>query len=131
MSAIAIQHLSADQIPVNTVRRHLEQPDLPRYTKCRSVRPKLGSFEAYLREPIAAAGSKRIPAPVLAREIRERHYGSTDRKGLRLGWELRPRPAEEPLVRFETAVRERMQVDWIELVTKITLPGMDDLQPPT
>lgn len=99
---------------VNTVRRHLEQPDLPRYAKRRSVRPKLGPFEAYLRERIASAGAERIPASVLAREIRERGYRGTDRQVLRLVRELRPRPAEEPLVRFETAAGEQMQVDWIE-----------------
>ena len=33
---------------------------------------------------------------------------------LRLVRELRPRPPEEPLVRFETAAGEQMQVDWIE-----------------
>jgi len=99
---------------VNTVRRHLEQPDRPRYAKRRSVRPKLGPFEAYLRERVATSGSERIPATVLAREIRERGYRGTDRQVLRLVRELRPRPREEPLVRFETAAGEQLQVDWIE-----------------
>jgi transposase len=51
-------------------------------------------------------------APV--REIRERGYRGTDRQVLRLVRELRPRPVEEPLVRFETAAGEQMQVDSIE-----------------
>lgn len=99
---------------VNTVRRHLAHRELPRYAKRHSVRPKLGPFEGYLRERIATAGAERIPATVLAREIRERGYRGTDRQVLRLVRELRPRPAEEPLVRFETAAGEQMQVDWIE-----------------
>jgi transposase len=99
---------------VNTVRRHLEHPELPRYAKRRSTRPKLGPFEAYLRERIATAGAERIPASVMAREIRQQGYRGSDRQVLRLVRELRPRPVEEPLMRFETAAGEQMQVDWIE-----------------
>jgi transposase len=99
---------------VNTVRRYLEQPQVPRYAKRRSVRPKLGPYESYLRDRVASAGVDRIPAAVLAREIREQGYRGTDRQVARLVRELRPRPAEEPLIRFETAAGEQMQVDWIE-----------------
>jgi transposase len=99
---------------VNTVRRYLEQPEQPRYERQVVTRPKLGPFEPYLRERIAAAGEARIPAVVLAREIRERGYRGSDRQVMRLVRSLRPRPVEEPLVRFETAPGEQMQVDWVE-----------------
>jgi transposase len=97
---------------VNTVRRHLEYPEPPRYARRRPVRPKLGPFEAYLRERIASWGG--IPASVLAREIRERGYRGTDRQVLRFVRQVRPRPAEESPVRFATVACQQMQVDWIE-----------------
>lgn len=99
---------------VNTVRRYLEQPERTRYAARRSVRPKLGPFEAYLRERIAAAGGERLPAVVLAREIRDRGYRGSDRQVARLVRVLRPQPVAEPLVRFETAPGEQLQVDWVE-----------------
>jgi transposase len=99
---------------VNTVRRHLVYPELPRYAKRGSVRPKLGPFEAYLRERVASWGCEGIPASVLAREIRERGYRGTDRQVLRFVRELRPGPVEESLVRFDKAAGHQMQVDWIE-----------------
>lgn len=99
---------------VNTVRRYLEQPERPRYVRRVVARPKLGPFEPYLRERITAAGEDRIPAVVLAREIRERGYRGSDRQVMRLVRALRPQPGVEPLVRFETAPGEQMQVDWVE-----------------
>jgi transposase len=100
---------------VNTVRRYLQEPEPPRYPqRRRSVRPKLGPYEAYLRERVTAALPQRLPATVLAREIREQGYRGSDRQVARLVRELRPMVPAEPLVRFETTPGEQLQVDWVE-----------------
>ena len=75
---------------------------------------KLAVHESYLRDRQAAAQPSRIPATVLYREIAERGYQggmSQLRAFLRT---LRPNQAVAPVVRFETAAGEQMQVDWVE-----------------
>lgn len=99
---------------VNTVRRYLEEPEPPRYRRRRTDRPKLGAFEPYLRERVAAALPERLPAAVLAREIRELGYQGSVRQVSRFVRTLRPVPPVEPVTRFETEPGEQMQVDWIE-----------------
>ena len=54
---------------VNTVRRHLDSDDLPRYEREKLHSTKLSPFEVYLQERQAAARPARIPATVLYREI--------------------------------------------------------------
>jgi transposase len=99
---------------VNTVRRHLEGEGRPRY-KARPVRPgKLEPYKAYLVERVRAAGPEWIPATVLAREIGERGYRGSVKLVSRFVRGLKPERAEEPLVRFETAPGQQLQVDWIE-----------------
>jgi len=99
---------------VNTVRRYLEEPEPPRYRRRRSDRPKLGAFEPYLRERVSAALPQRLPATVLAREIRELGYQGSARQVSRFVRTLRPAPPVEPVTRFETEPGEQLQVDWIE-----------------
>lgn len=99
---------------VNTVRRHLESPALPRYERRVRRETKLSPHEGYLRARQEAARPLWIPATVLYREIKARGYQgqmSQLRAFLRT---LRPTQAAEPLVRFETAMGEQMQVDWVE-----------------
>lgn len=96
----------------NTVRRALrEAPD--RSYGPRAVRAgKLDAHKDYLRERMAAAAPVRLPAPVLLRELRERGYDgqvSILKDFLRT---LRPAAVEAPLLRYETAPGEQMQVDW-------------------
>ena len=99
---------------VNTVRSHLEADTLPRYQRNKLRVTKLSPFEAYLRERQTAAHSAWIPATVLQREIAAQGYVgglSQLRAFLR---SLKPSLPIDPVVRFETAPGEQMQVDWVE-----------------
>lgn len=96
----------------NTVRRYLRDEAAARY-KGRPPRPgKLDPFKSYVVERLAAAAPERIPASVLLGELRERGYASgyTMLKEFVAG--LAPVASPEPVVRFETAPSEQMQVDW-------------------
>jgi transposase len=99
---------------VNTVRSHLAAEDLPRYQRRKLKAGKLTPFETYLRERQLAARPGWIPASVLMREIAALGYsgkGSQLRAFMR---GLRPSLPVDPVVRFETAPGEQMQVDWVE-----------------
>lgn len=99
---------------VNTVRRALASPALPAYERRVKRKTKLGPHEEYLRARQQAASPLWIPATVLYREIKARGYQgqmSQLRAFLRT---LRPGEPMEPVVRFETAMGEQMQVDWVE-----------------
>lgn len=99
---------------VNTVRRHLALATLPKYER-KSKRPtKLARYESYLRERQQAAAPDWIPATVLHAEITARGYEggmSQLRAFLRT---VRPVPPADPVVRFETAMGDQLQVDWVE-----------------
>lgn len=95
----------------NTIKRYLRDAQASRYGP-RAPRPsKLDAFKAYLEARIEAARPHWIPAVVLLREIRERGYegGLTQLKTF-----LAPhkRGPADPVVRFETAPGEQMQVDF-------------------
>jgi transposase len=95
----------------NTVRRYLREPQARRYGPRVPRACKLDPFVEYLRERVAQARPRWIPATVLLREITERGYGG----GLsQLKAFLAPlkQPAPEPLVRFETAPGQQMQADF-------------------
>ncbi|GAB1720463.1 MAG: transposase [Nitrosospira sp.] len=99
---------------VNTVRRHLDDANLPRYNRKKSRMTKLSRFEEYLRERQAAAHPEWIPASVLLREIVALGYaggGSQLRAHMHA---LKPALPIDPVVRFKTVPGEQMQVDWIE-----------------
>jgi transposase len=96
----------------NTVRRYLRDAEAARY-RARPPRPgKLAPFEGYIAERVASAAPERLEATVLLRELRERGYAG----GYSILKEhlarLRPAAEPEPVVRFETAPGEQMQVDW-------------------
>lgn len=99
---------------VNTVRRRLDDDSLPRYDRRKSRASKLSRFEEYLRERQAAAHPGWIPASVLLREIAALGYtgGSSQLRAYMHG--LKPAVSVDPVVRFETAPGEQMQVDWVE-----------------
>ncbi len=95
----------------NTVKRYLRDAEASRYGP-RAPRPtKLDAFKAYVRARIEAARPQWIPAVVLLREIRERGYegGLTQLKAFIAPMKATP---AEPVVRFETAPGEQMQVDF-------------------
>ena len=105
---------------VNTVRRHLVLKSLPKYERQVKRETKLGPYEDFLRARQAAASPESIPATVLYREIAPRGYSggmSQLRVFLRA---LRPVPPVDPVVRFETAMGEQLQVDWVEFRTGAT-----------
>jgi transposase len=95
----------------NTVKRYLREAGASRYGP-RAPRPtKLDAFKPYVRARIEAARPHWIPAVVLLREIRERGYegGLTQLKAFVAPMKA---TAPEPVVRFETAPGEQMQVDF-------------------
>jgi transposase len=96
----------------NTVRRYLREPEAVRYRPRPPRATKLDPFKAYIAERLAAAAPAAMPASVLLKEIRERGYTGGYTMLKLLASSLRPKPAPEPLIRFETAPGEQMQVDW-------------------
>lgn len=99
---------------VNTVRKYLQAEQAPGY-RARITRPsKLAPFESYLRERIAAAAPDWIPATVLWRELRAQGFDGGERIVRQFVATLKPVSAPDPLVRFETAPGDQMQVDWVE-----------------
>ncbi|BAQ50187.1 MULTISPECIES: IS21 family transposase [Methylobacterium] len=96
----------------NTVRRYLRDEAAARY-KGQPPRPgKLDPFRDYVVERLAAAAPERIPASVLLGELRERGYAGGYKMLKEFVASLAPAPAPQPVVRFETAPGEQMQVDW-------------------
>lgn len=99
---------------VNTVRTHLASEEAPRYERRAGRVSKLAVHEAYLRARQEAAHPQWIPATVLLREIQALGYRGGVSQLRRFLQGLRPAPAPEPLVRFETEPGQQMQVDWVE-----------------
>ena len=97
----------------NTVRRALRGQAPAKYGPRPPRATKLHSHVAYLRDRVAAAGTLRLPATVLLREIQERGYrgGLTQLKVFLKS--ITPPRREDPLVRFETEPGEQMQVDFV------------------
>ncbi|MDK2126966.1 IS21 family transposase [Chitinimonas sp. DQS-5] len=100
-------------IAINTVRKHLESG--PPQRRRREPKPsKLSAYHGYLQERVASARPQWIPATVLLREIREQGYPGGLRMLQAYLRTLRPAARPDPVVRFETAPGQQMQVDWIE-----------------
>jgi transposase len=98
----------------NTVRKYLRSLQRPK-AKARLPRPsKLDPFREYLQERIRQAHPQWIPASVLHREITELGYSGKSAILRSYVSTLKPRPPEDPVVRFETAPGEQLQVDWGE-----------------
>jgi transposase len=96
----------------NTVRRYLRDiAQSPDYGP-RAARPsKLDAFKPYLRERIEAAKLYWIPAVVLCRELQTRGYEGQE--GIVKNYVRQFKPiTKEPVVRFETAPGQQMQVDF-------------------
>jgi transposase len=89
---------------VNTVRRHLESPTLPKYERQAKRETKLAPHETYLRARQEAAKPLWIPATVLYREIKACGYQGEMNQLRAFLRTLRPM---EPLVSFETAMGAR------------------------
>lgn len=99
----------------NTVRKFLRSAAEPRY-KQREKRPrKLDPFKGFLKERVKAALPHRLPAPVLAREIKSLGFDGSVRLLQSHLATLYASREPEPLVRFETEPGKQMQADWCEL----------------
>ena len=86
----------------NTVARYLSAEEVPRY-KPREPRPtKLGAFEAYILDRMAAAAPEIIAAPALLRELRARGYDGQLRSLQAFMNAHKSVPKPDPVVRFET-----------------------------
>ena len=99
---------------VNTVRSHLEADTLPMYQRNKLRVTKLSLFHDYLQERQAAAQPDWIPATVLLREIAALGYTGSHSQLRAYMHGIRPTLPLDPVVRFETAPGEQMQVDWVE-----------------
>ena len=99
---------------VNTVRRQLAEGDTPKYVRKVQRPTKLAPYEAYLRARQESARPLWIPATVLLREIAERGYRGGQTQVCTFLRTLKPMQAADPVVRFETAPGEQLQVDWVE-----------------
>ncbi|MDP1996960.1 MAG: IS21 family transposase [Gallionella sp.] len=99
---------------VNTVRSHLEADAPPSYQRNKLRTTKLSPFHDYLKERQAAAHPDWIPATVLMREIVARGYTGGGSQLRAYMHSLKPALPWDPVVRFETAPGEQMQVDWVE-----------------
>ncbi|MGC3030528.1 helix-turn-helix domain-containing protein, partial [Burkholderia sp. DN3021] len=86
----------------NTVARYLSAEEVPRY-KPREPRPtKLGAFEAYILDRMAAAAPEIIAAPALLRELRARATRAIVKSGVRGSGGMIRRPALEEPVCFQS-----------------------------
>jgi transposase len=97
----------------NTVRRYLREGGAAAVRKPAPKRAeKLDPFKAYIIDRLKAAAPERIPAAVLFREIKARGYQGGETRVKQFVRGLRPPPAVEPVVRFETEPGHQMQADW-------------------
>lgn len=97
----------------NTVSRYLTSPDAPRYSS-RSPRPtKLEPFHDYIDRRIKEASPDWICAPAMLREIRALGYTGGLRQLQGFMGTRRPRPKDDPVVRFETSPGQQLQVDFV------------------
>jgi transposase len=99
---------------VNTVPRHLALETAPKYERKVRRQTKLAQFEQYLRTRHAAAQPDVMPATVLHREIGAPSYEGGMSQLRAFMRTLRPAPPVDLVVRFETAMGEQLQVDWVE-----------------
>lgn len=96
----------------NTVRRYLRSDVVPE-ANTRARKPtKLDAYRGYLKARIGAAHPDWIPATVLFDEIQTLGYAGGVRTVSSYLATLKPKVAEDALVRFETPPGRQMQVDW-------------------
>lgn len=108
----SIRHIARELgISRNTVRKHLNQQQMPTYKPRPQKTLKLTAFKSYLQNRIAMAKPNWIPATVLFAEIKQQGYQG----GISL---LRSylvqfkKTVPEPIIRFETEPGKQMQIDF-------------------
>lgn len=97
----------------NSIRAVLRGQAKSSYGPRTPRKTKLDPFKDWIGQRLAAAHPNRIPATVLLRELGERGYTGGVSQLKEYVRSLRPAPVPEPVVRFETAMGEQMQVDWV------------------
>jgi transposase len=98
----------------NTVRRVLRGEHDERYGPRRHQPSKLGPYQDYLRSRVEQAGSVRLHATVLHREIVARGFSGGVRAVQRFLETIRPPAEPEPIVRFETPPGRQLQIDFVD-----------------
>lgn len=108
----SIRHIARELgISRNTVRKHLNQQQMPMYKPRQQKTLKLTQFKSYLHSRIEMAKPDWIPATVLFTEIKKQGYqGSISllRSYLVQFKQIVP----EPIIRFETEPGKQMQIDF-------------------
>lgn len=95
----------------NTVRRCLRAPDAARYRERPPQPGKLSGFEGYIRQRLASALPDRLAATVLLRGLRAHGHAGGCTLAKDFVAAQRPPVMADPVVRFETAPGQQMQVD--------------------
>lgn len=98
----------------NTVRKVLRAPEVPMEKVRRPRASKLDPYRDYLVERLRQASPLSIPAAVLYREILALGYTGKESIVRSFVSDLKPTLPVAPVVRFETAPGDQMQVDWGE-----------------
>jgi transposase len=111
----SIRAISAELgVSRNTVRKYLRSKAKPQAKERPRRVSKLDPHRHYIQERVRQAHPDWIPASVLFREITERGYAGKSSIVRDYVATLRPPTALDPVVRFETAPGEQLQVDWGE-----------------
>lgn len=97
----------------NTVRRYLRGAPAGKRQAAPTRASKLDPFKEYLQARVEAARPEWIPAVVLHREIVERGFTGGLSTVKRFLAPLKPMPAPDPVVRFETQPGRQMQADFV------------------
>ena len=100
----------------NTVKHHLQQQQMPTYTRRAPKQTKLAPFEPYLIQRIQLAKPDWIPATVLFDELFQRGYQGGIAQFRRFVCQFKPIIAPEPIVRFETPPGQQMQIDFTTIL---------------
>jgi transposase len=110
---LSIRAISAELgISRNTVRKYLRSQRMPKAKRRAARASKLDPFREFVRERIRQAHPQWIPSSVLYRELVERGYAGKGSILRTYVGSLKPRPAPDPVVRFETGPGDQCQVDW-------------------
>jgi transposase len=99
----------------NTVRALLRGNGDDQYGPRRPMPSKLDPYKAFLRARLAQAGDIDLGAPVLQREIAEQGFDGSVKIVQRFLAAIRPKPEPEPVIRFETAPGQQLQIDFVVL----------------
>lgn len=97
----------------NTVRAVLAGQSDGRYGPRRPTPSKLDPYKEFLTTRVAQAGTIRLPATVLHREIAEQGFEGSVKIVQRFLAEIRPKSEPEPIIRFETKPGQQLQIDFV------------------